>query len=115
MLRATQTLLRRDVMRNRERSRHYTDRFKPRSKMYLATVPVRLANKRGQQLADFEEMVGDGVAFQPEERLPPWKRQATHKHATEVKELPAVNYAGMKLRVAAPGSGEHPGFPTHFQ
>jgi hypothetical protein len=105
------------VLRNATRSRRFVDRFKPRNRMYVPTHDVRLANTRNGQLDQFEQLCADGVSFVPDARLPPWKRQAAFKEATEVKKIvtPRVNYAGFKLRLAAPSSGDGPGFPTHFQ
>lgn len=105
------------ILRNLERSRRAVDRLKPRRLPWLPTHDVRLAEKRDTLLKNFEAMTADGVSFVPDDRLPPWKKAAAQKTAmVEKKEVtPVVNYAGVKLRIASPGSGEHPGFPTHFQ
>ena len=95
----------------------FLDRFKERPKEYVKPQPLRLRERREKQLQDFEAMAADGVSFQVEERLPPWKQRAARLEATENKRLvaPRANYAGIQLRLGSNPSGEADGFPTHFQ
>jgi hypothetical protein len=103
--------------RNLERNRRFTDKFKARAKLWLPIHSVRLAERRQQELEAFDDMCSSGVSFTPEERLPPWKRQAAMLEATQVKKPvpPRLKLAGVRLRIAEPGAGQSDGFPTHFQ
>ena len=104
------------IQRNLTRNHRFADLFKERGKPYLPTHAVRLTERRQAESKLFEDMCASGVAFTPEERLPPWKRRAAMLEATQVKKPapPQLKVANIKLRIAAPGGGDTNGFPTHF-
>mgnify|MGYP003387664427 CR=1 FL=1 len=64
--------------------------------------------KRQRQLEDFRKMNADGVVFEPDHKLPPWKRSSAKNHQNKGK-----SFGGIRLRAVT--QVEEPGYPTHFR